>query len=208
MLDAVQAVRVPLTTERQSTQTKDASTLPAPRPISVKQIEANQRNALHSTGPTTPEGKLASRLNALKHGLRAKEVIIPGQEDPAELEAILRGLCEDWEPEGYTQLLLVEQIALAQWRLRRGIRAELGQIRKQMSDSEAGIYRKPEGTELEIARQRLSIPQGFDREQIQRYETPIKRDMYKAIDQLEHLQSRRRGEPPPPTVNVNVSKDD
>jgi hypothetical protein len=66
-------VREPRTTERQSPVTKDANTLPAPRPISVRQIEANQRNALHSKGPTTPEGKQASRLNALTHGLRAKE---------------------------------------------------------------------------------------------------------------------------------------
>jgi hypothetical protein len=67
---------------------------------------------------------------------------------------------------------------------------------------------KQERTGLEIARQRLSIPKGRKLERIQRYETAIKRDMYRAIDQLERLQRRRRGEPPPPTVNVNVSKDD
>ena len=50
--------------------------------------------------------------------------------------------------------------------------------------------------------------QASELETIQRYETAIKRDMYRAIDQLEHLQRRRRGEPPPPTVNVNVSNDD
>ena len=33
-----------------------------------KQIEANRRNALLSTGPTSLEGKERSRLNALKHG--------------------------------------------------------------------------------------------------------------------------------------------
>jgi hypothetical protein len=32
--------------------------------------------------------------------------------------------------------------------------------------------------------------------------------MYRDIDQLERLQRRRRGEPPPPTVNVKVSNDD
>src|SRR5690348_17320595 len=33
------------------------------------QIEANRRNAQHSTGPRTPEGKAVSRFNALKTGL-------------------------------------------------------------------------------------------------------------------------------------------
>lgn len=74
----------PPTADSQSPVTKDADTFSAQRLTSVKQIEANRRNALHSTGPTTPEGKQASRLNALKHGLRAKNVIIPGQENPAE----------------------------------------------------------------------------------------------------------------------------
>ena len=80
----------PPTGESQSPLTKDADTSPAPRRTSVKQIEANRRNALHSTGPTTPEGKRASRLNALTHGLRAKKVMIPGEENPAELEAIIK----------------------------------------------------------------------------------------------------------------------
>src|SRR5208283_3147364 len=134
LLKAVTMVEAePPTSERQSPVTKDANTLPGPRRTSVRQIEANQRNALHSTGPTTPEGKQASRLNALKHGLRAKEVIIPGQEDPAEFDAILLELYEDWEPERHTETYLVGQIGLAEWLLRRARRAELGVIRKQMA---------------------------------------------------------------------------
>src|SRR5207245_1575648 len=43
---------------------------------SDKQIEANRRNAEKSTGPTSPEGKFAVRLNALKHGLLARETVI------------------------------------------------------------------------------------------------------------------------------------
>jgi hypothetical protein len=35
----------------------------------AKKIEANRRNAVHSTGPRTMAGKARSRRNALKHGL-------------------------------------------------------------------------------------------------------------------------------------------
>ena len=44
---------------------------------SLKQLEANRRNALKSTGPRTENGKHASRRNALRHGFTAETVIEP-----------------------------------------------------------------------------------------------------------------------------------
>ncbi len=67
---------------------------------------------------------------------------------------------------------------------------------------------KQEKNACEIARQRLSIPQASGLETIQRYETSIQRGMDRAIDQLERLQRRRRGELPPPTVNVSSNDGD
>ncbi len=40
------------------------------------QTAANRRNAQESTGPRTPQGRAASRLNALKHGLTARHLVI------------------------------------------------------------------------------------------------------------------------------------
>ena len=39
---------------------------------SQSQVASNQRNSLNSTGPKTPEGRLKSSMNALKHGRRSK----------------------------------------------------------------------------------------------------------------------------------------
>jgi hypothetical protein len=50
---------------------------------SEKKAEANRRNALKSTGPKTPEGKDAVRLNALKHGLLSQEILLPGEDEEA-----------------------------------------------------------------------------------------------------------------------------
>jgi hypothetical protein len=56
-----------------------------------RQIASNQRNALLSTGPTTPEGKARSRANALKHGLAAETLVIDG------LEADFNERKAEWE---------------------------------------------------------------------------------------------------------------
>jgi len=53
---------------------------------SIRQIEANRRNAMHSSGPTTPEGKQGSRRNAVRHGLTA-ETIIGALEDAEDYKA-------------------------------------------------------------------------------------------------------------------------
>jgi hypothetical protein len=84
----------------------------------INQIRANRRNAQRSTGPTTPEGKDAVRFNALVHGLRAESPLIPG-EDRAKFDAHLQLLCEAWHPQDEMEKSLVEQIAVAQWKLVR-----------------------------------------------------------------------------------------
>ena len=53
------------------------------------QFAANRANAQKSTGPRSVEGKAASRFNALKHGLDAQSIVLPG-EDPEEYEALAR----------------------------------------------------------------------------------------------------------------------
>jgi hypothetical protein len=46
--------------------------------MSPAQITANRLNARKSTGPKTPAGRAVSRLNALKHGILSKEVLVRG----------------------------------------------------------------------------------------------------------------------------------
>jgi hypothetical protein len=75
-------------------------------------------------------------------------------------------------------------------------------------DRQERNLQKQERIDVEIVRQRLSIPKPSKLETIQRYETAIKREMNRDIDQLDRLQRRRKGEPQPPTVHVNVSNDD
>src|SRR5712691_10188084 len=102
---------------------------------SVRKIEANRKNAQHSTGPRTAVGKQAVKWNALKHGLLSREVVIPagdGKESKVEYRILHTQLREHYQPVGIVEELLVEQIAAGYWRLRRLVRCETGAIRKRL----------------------------------------------------------------------------
>jgi hypothetical protein len=90
---------------------------------SERQKTANQANARHSTGPKTLEGKAVVRLNALRHGLLARDVVLPG-EDADAFEDLWNQVRADLSPVGPIEELLVDRIVNAIWRLRRLVRAE------------------------------------------------------------------------------------
>lgn len=85
---------------------------------SLKQIEANRRNALLSTGPCSTEGKAVSRMNALKTGIQAKSQVIRG-EDPAALELLTEEYYERFRPQGPEERDILDAIISDAWLLRR-----------------------------------------------------------------------------------------
>jgi hypothetical protein len=85
---------------------------------SPAQIAANRRNAQKSTGPRTANGKAASRLNALKHGLTAETCLLPG-ESLAEFEHLRARLVAEFTPATVIDEIQVERLAGLVWRLRR-----------------------------------------------------------------------------------------
>ncbi len=84
----------------------------------IKQIEANRRNAQRSTGPKTPAGKAKVRFNALIHGRRAESAVLPG-EDQNAFNRLLADIMSTWKPQDGMEKILVEQIAVYQWKLAR-----------------------------------------------------------------------------------------
>jgi len=100
------------------------------------QIEANRRNSQKSTGPTSPEGKAASSLNALKTGIHAGSHVIRG-EDPRELQALTAEFLLHHRPADPNQRALVDTLIAAEWtqrRLRR-IEAQLWEYQVECLDN-------------------------------------------------------------------------
>ncbi len=100
---------------------------------SLKQIEANRRNALKSTGPTTPEGKEHSRRNAVRHGLTA-ETVIATLEDTEDYQAFEAAVIADYDAESAVERELVLRLASVLWRLRRASGIETALFESMTAD--------------------------------------------------------------------------
>jgi len=90
---------------------------------SERKKAANRANALHSTGPKTPEGKAVVRFNAFRHGLLAQDVVLPGEEADA-FEDLWNQVRANLSPMGPVEEFLVDRVVNAMWRLKRLGRAE------------------------------------------------------------------------------------
>ena len=97
--------------------------------------EINRRNSRRSTGPRSPEGKTQSRMNAIKHGCRAKLLVLPG-EDPQVYQDRLDAWTGKFDPRDPVEAYLVKRTVNVSWQLDRANRAEVAELTEQI-DKEA-----------------------------------------------------------------------
>ena len=97
---------------------------------SLRQIEANRRNARLSTGPVSEEGKRRPRQNAVRHGLTA-ETVIDALEDAEDYAKFEMAVTADYDAPSALERELVLRLASLLWRLRRATAIESGLFRIQ-----------------------------------------------------------------------------
>ena len=117
-----------------------------------------------STGPRTEAGKSISSRNAVKHNLCSKRLTGP---DLEEFQAIRTRLEEEWEPATETETLLLDQMALSQWRMDRALSLEMNAF-----------------DDDHIDQQLLALAL--------RYRTTAERSFYKALSELQRLRKATR----------------
>jgi hypothetical protein len=119
---------------------------------SFRQIEANRRNALRSSGPKTEEGKRHSRRNALRHGLTA-ETVIDGLEDTEDYRAFEAAVVADYDARTAVERELVLRLASLLWRLRRiiSIETDLLKIHSDIVRERRALLRGPPIESREIS---------------------------------------------------------
>ena len=98
------------------------------------QLTANRANAQRSTGPRSVEGKSASRFNALKHGVDAASVTLPG-EDPRAYQALADAYDAQYVPAGPTERFLLDTMIRADWHKLRMQGLESSLLTKMLTES-------------------------------------------------------------------------
>lgn len=102
----------------------------------------------------------------MRHGLRARSVLILADESQEDYDATRRGWLETYEPEGYRETRLVEQLILDDWLLKRANR--------RLAEAE---FRNTEDVDAQEHRIEL----------LQRYRTAHERAFYRALHAVEGL---------------------
>lgn len=88
------------------------------RTSTSRRLKANRRNARRSTGPRTALGKRRASKNATSHGIYCRDLVLPGESN-AEFRALRDSYLLRLNPQDVLELLIVDRIVAAAWKLRR-----------------------------------------------------------------------------------------
>jgi len=91
--------------------------------VTEQQLEANQANALKSTGPITPEGKAKASQNRTVHGLCGSFRLLSWERQD-QFDALVAGFMESEQPANACETELVVKMAEHHWRARRALRLQ------------------------------------------------------------------------------------
>ena len=164
-------------------------------PATEAQIAANRKNAGRSCGPKTPEGKDASRGNALKHGLTAVKLF--PEHEAAEVERRTLAFVEELDPSGEVGVVLARHAARMSVRMERCAEHEkamlTGRVRRALDE-----FVPPEGVTdpAEVAKLRAEVERRalFDASKeaslARKYEASAERGFFRALKEL-RLHERR-----------------
>jgi hypothetical protein len=148
-----------------------------------------------STGPRTPEGKAISAMNAMRHGLTGRVVVLPS-EDMNIYRAFCKELMEELAPATPMERQYAQTFCDTQWRLNRARSYEdsmlaLGHF--EHADS-LGVQDPQTLAALTAAKVFRDNSKAFVN--LSLYEQRLARQQKEALRQLEELQTKRRAARP------------
>jgi hypothetical protein len=165
---------------------------------SPAQYAANRLNAEKSSGPTTPKGKVRSSLNALRHGLTARVVVLPS-EDMAAYQAFSKEIVDSLHPQTPVERQFAQTVADNQWRINRIRSIEDGMLAEAHFDAADDFDAEHADIHSALAIARAFREHSKDFVNLSLYEQRLHRSMRDALHQLELLKAARRERHKPAT---------
>ena len=158
---------------------------------SPAQYAANKLNSLLSPGPTSPQGRARSSVNALRHGLTARVVVLP-TEDMNAYKAFSKEIADSLDAQTPLERQFAQTVADNQWRINRIRSIEDGML--GMGHYEAAGNFDADHAEIHAA---MTAARAFrDNSQafvnLSIYEQRLHRSLKEALRQLKELQTERR----------------
>ena len=158
---------------------------------SPAQYAANRLNAAKSTGPATPKGKVRSSLNALRHGLTARVVILPS-EDMAAYEAFSKEIVDSLRAQTPLERQLAQTVAENQWRINRLRSIEDGMLAEAHFAPAGDFDAEHPDIHSALTASRAFQAHSKDFVNLSLYEQRLHRSRREALRELEELKSTRR----------------
>jgi hypothetical protein len=155
------------------------------------QYAAKRLNAEKSQGPTSPQGRARSSMNALRHGLTARVVVLPS-EDMAAYRAFSKEIVDSLDALTPVERQFAQTIADNQWRINRIRSIEDGMLGMGHFE-DAGDF-DTDHTEIHSA---MTAARAFREDSrafvnLSIYEQRLHRSMKESLRQLKELQTERR----------------
>ena len=161
---------------------------------SQKQIEANRRNALLSTGPKTPETKAITRLNSKRDGFTGQVTTLSDDDRPI-FEKFKSDFIDGLAPKTVMELSLASAIAWDTWRLNhlRAVEMNMYAI-GTASDNDNSVAIDCDNDQIHTA---IAAAETFRNESHQfalmsLYEQRMNRSIHKNLATLRDLQAERK----------------
>lgn len=156
---------------------------------SNKKVQANRLNSAKSTGPRSASGKQRASRNSTRHGFYSRDLILPW-ENRNDYEKLLADLNGDLKPQGVTEALLVETMAISLWKMGRLNGIETALLDKQWREQLRHEIHRGKSDEESVS---IAIGRSLtaDHLRIQRYQTLLSREFYRAQQTLAAIQGSK-----------------
>ena len=154
-----------------------------------------RQNGAKAAGSKSPQGIQTSAMNALRHGLTSKTLVL-WNESPAKFDQLLQMYLEKFQPQDGVEMNLVDEMVAARWRQQRVWVVQTSALNLRMDKLEDKV--ESEADRLTLAFTAMAN-QEKTLELLMRYETSYSRMHDRAMKTLHRLRQEQdlRNDPKP-----------